>query len=74
MRLWVNKARTVLVSEMEDGNLTVALRDSTDGIWGPPILCVTDHEGLRSPAATYEARVAVEFDRLQRERHRESRA
>jgi hypothetical protein len=44
MRLWVNKARTVLVSEMDDGNLTVALRDEEGEIWGPPILCVPEGE------------------------------
>jgi hypothetical protein len=43
MRLWVNKARTVLVSEMDDGNLTVALRNEEGDIWGPPILCVEEH-------------------------------
>jgi hypothetical protein len=42
MRLWVNKARTVLVSEMDDGNLTVAFRRDEDDIWGPPQLCVSE--------------------------------
>jgi hypothetical protein len=44
MRLWVNKARTVLVSEMDDGNLTVALRNEEGEIWGPPILCVPEDD------------------------------
>jgi hypothetical protein len=44
MRLWVNKARTVLVSEMDDGNLTVALRDEEGDIWGPPVLCVSERD------------------------------
>jgi hypothetical protein len=48
MRLWVNKARTVLVSEMDDGNLTVALRDEEGAIWGPPILCVPEDDQMRT--------------------------
>jgi DNA-binding XRE family transcriptional regulator len=56
MRLWVNKARTVLVSEHEDGNVTVALRDEEGAIWGPPILCVPERDEPQLDPADIRAR------------------
>ena len=36
-RLWVNAERTVLVRIWPDGHAEIALRDTSDHIWGPPI-------------------------------------
>jgi hypothetical protein len=37
MKLWVNPERTVLVTQWEDGTMTVALRPDPGAVWGPPI-------------------------------------
>jgi hypothetical protein len=64
MRLWVNKARTVLVSEFDDGNVTVALRENPAQTWGPPILCAPEGD----PIAPFR------MPREDEGHHRESRA
>lgn len=40
--LWVNEARTVLVTQNADGSVAVALRDNPSATWGPPIQCETE--------------------------------
>jgi hypothetical protein len=37
-RLFVNEERTVLITVWPDGTMTVALRDSSSGVWGPPVV------------------------------------
>jgi hypothetical protein len=36
-RIWVNEARTILLTQHPNGSFSVALRDEPDAIWGPPI-------------------------------------
>jgi hypothetical protein len=35
--VWVNEARTVLVTRHQDGTMTVATRSEPDARWGPPV-------------------------------------
>jgi len=37
-RLWVNEARTVLVRLWDDGTLELATRESSEHVWGPPMV------------------------------------
>ena len=41
-RLFVNAERTVLVRIWDSGAIEVALRDSADHVWGPPIRMVQE--------------------------------
>ena len=34
---WVNSDRTVLVTRYDSGLMTVALREDSGAVWGPPI-------------------------------------
>jgi hypothetical protein len=43
-RLWVNHERTVMVRLWVGGSMEVAVRQSRDAIWGPPVIVVP--EGL----------------------------
>ena len=36
-RIWVNEERTVLVTMWDSGVVTVATRESSAHVWGPPI-------------------------------------
>ena len=38
-QLWVNATRTVLVRLWDSGKLEVAVRESADQTWGPPVEC-----------------------------------
>lgn len=42
--LMINADRTVLLSIWEDGTVTVALRDTPDHLWGPPIILKLEGE------------------------------
>jgi hypothetical protein len=44
-RLWVNEARTVLVTLWKSGTVEVATREAPDHTWGPPVRC--DEEANR---------------------------
>jgi hypothetical protein len=37
MAVWVNDERTVLVTRLDDGTMTVATRSEPDARWGPPV-------------------------------------
>lgn len=41
-RLWVNEARTVLVTLWENGVLEVATREAAYHTWGPPVRLVEE--------------------------------
>lgn len=36
-RLWVNAERTVLVRQWDDEKVEIAVRETPDHTWGPPI-------------------------------------
>jgi hypothetical protein len=36
-RVWVNDARTLLVTVWPDGQMSVSVRESPDHVWGPPV-------------------------------------
>jgi len=38
-KLWVNAERTVLVRQWDDKEVEVALRETPEHTWGPPIYC-----------------------------------
>lgn len=38
-RIWVNEARTVLVTLWKSGVVEVARRETPAHIWGPPVIC-----------------------------------
>jgi len=38
-RLWVNEARTVLVTMWKSGVVEVARRETPAHTWGPPVIC-----------------------------------
>lgn len=41
-RLWVNEARTVLVTLWSSGVMTVATRETPAHTWGPPVTVVEE--------------------------------
>lgn len=43
--LWVNEERTVLVRVWADGKVEVALRETPDHTWGPPIHLLEERVG-----------------------------
>lgn len=36
MKQWLNPERTILVMQLDDGTITVAVRPDVDAVWGPP--------------------------------------
>ena len=43
-QLWVNEERTVLLRVWGNGEVEIALRDSPNNIWGPPIRMLEERE------------------------------
>jgi hypothetical protein len=38
-RIWVNEARTILVTMWANGKVEVATRETPAHTWGPPVTC-----------------------------------
>lgn len=43
-KLYLNDDRTVMVRIWDDGQTEVATRDSSDGMWGPPVIVTEERD------------------------------